>query len=376
MQQVAQGWVIVGLTGSAATIASITFVSSVPIVVFSMAGGVAADRYDRRRILIVTQLGLATLAFVYAWLVGTDRLTLWFVYALAAVFGIVVAFDLPAMHALVPELVPREHIANAIALNQSIFHGSRLLGPALAGLLIAATSSAMAFFANGLSYFAVILSLLLISTPPQASHRHGGGWSDLKEGLAYIARERDVRAIIGYTGLTTAFVFPLLLPFMPIAVKTIFGGDSRGLGIVMSASGLGAMLGALSLLKVKPHARGRLILLFFGVGAAALATVSFMRSPWAAASAVAVLSFSVSISLGLGTTILQITVPSELRGRVMGVHGLMFTGLMPLAALALGPVADRIGLRGTLRWMACLYALCALPWLLRAKMVRSPELSA
>lgn len=370
MQQVAQAWVIVGLTDSKSAIATISFVSSLPLVALSLLGGVVADRYDRRKILMVTQLGLAGCAFVYAALVAGGHLTITHVYVLAMALGTVIAFDLPAQQALVPELVPPADIPKAISLNASVFHGARLVGPALAGVLIAITSPSAAFVANGVSYFAVIFSLAIIRPPARAPARRQSGRAALGEGLRYIGEHRDVRALIGFTGLTTAFVFPALVVFMGITVKTLYGGAETALGVVMAASGLGAMTGALMLTRVPAPSRGRVICLACAGGAAGLFAVALATDPWTGALFVCVMNVCIALALGLSATMLQMTVPNELRGRVMSVHGMMFTGLMPSVALVLGLLADQIGLRTTLELMAVAYAALALPWLVRAGMWR------
>lgn len=366
MQQVAQGIVVVNLADSKAAFATVAVTASVPMVVLSLQGGVIADRCDRRRILMITQVGLAGLAFAYALLVWTGWLHMAHVYALAAVWGIIAAFDLPAQQALVPELVPAAQIPQAVALNQSLFHGSRLFGPALGTLLIGATSVGAAFVANGLSYFAVVWSLAVIrAAAPAAPPRPPPGPNALADGLRYVWRTRDVRALVGFTFLTTALIFPLLIVFMPVAVKEFFG-DEHQLGILMSASGLGAMSGALSLLRIRAEARGPGIVIACVFAAALLVGFSFTRDSWTGAVVVTGLAYAVSLAMGLSVTIMQVTVPDELRGRVMGVHGLGFTALTPLAALALGLVADAIGLRTTLRIMSVAYVAIALPWLVRA----------
>lgn len=374
MQQVAQAWVVAGLAqhqGNAQTIiATIGFVSSLPMIALALAGGVVADRYDRRKIMMLTQLGLAGCAFGYAVLVGGGHLTLGHVYGLALVLGTVIAFDLPAQQALVPELVPPADIPKAVSLNSAIFHGSRLVGPALAGLLIAATSTAMAFVANGVSYFAVIISLLIIRTPARTPSKPQTGRAALREGLRYIGDHADVRALIGFTALTTAFVFPMLVVFMAIAVKTLYSGDETALGVVMASSGLGAMLGALSLTRVPAGARGRVIVVSCVGAALSLAALSLVHEPWLAAALVCAMNVNVALGLGLSATILQVTVPNELRGRVMSVYGMTFTGLMPSVALALGALADQVGLRTTIQVMALAYVCFGLPWLLHAGLWR------
>ncbi len=373
MQQVAQAWVVASITSDKAAIAMINFVSSLPMIALSLTGGVVADRYERRRILMVTQCALASCAFVYGWLVWSGNLTIDRVYILAIALGTAVAFDLPAQQALVPELVPREDIPKAISLNQAIFHGSRLLGPALAGVLIAVTSMSAAFFANGVSYFAVIVSLAIIRTPASAPRKAQSGSAALREGLRYIRDHEDVRALIAFTGLTTSFVFPMLVVFMAITVKTVYGGDETALGVVFSASGLGAMTGSLMLTRVPAATRGRVMCVSCALVGLALIGLSLAQDPWTAAVLVCVMNVNVALALGLNATMLQITVPNELRGRVMSVQGMMFTGLMPSVALGLGLVADHIGMRLTMGLSATAYILFALPWLLHAGLWRRGE---
>jgi MFS family permease len=366
MQQVAQSWVIVSLTGNPGAVASVSFVASLPILLLSMQGGVVADRYERRKILIVTQLAMAALAFSYALLVGSGRLTMPILYALVVGLGVVAAFDLPAMQALVPDLVAKEAIPDAIALNQSLMHGTRILGPALAGALMAVTSVAMAFVANGVSYFAVVWSLAVIRVPPRPPRPKKPGSGGLGEGIRYVLHNRLPGTLVGFTALTTMLVFPVLIVFLAIFVKAHLHGDAGALGLIFSMSGVGAMGGALLLLAVPAPLRGRTMIVATLASAGALLLFSTMHVVWAAALVQLLLALCVAVAIGLGTTLLQVVVPPDLRGRVMGIYGLMWTGLMPSAALVLGGIANLIGLRLTMHLMAAAYALLAVPWLLGA----------
>ncbi len=366
MQQMAQAWVVVKLTGSSATIATISFVSSLPMIALAMKAGSLADRYDRRRILMVTQVLLAACAFVYAALIASDELTLGLVYVLAFCLGVVVAFDLPAAAAITPTLVPKEAIPSAISLMQSIFHGARLIGPALAGVVMAATSAAWAFVANGVSYFAVVASLAVIRPRDAASARartaSGGG---MGEAFAYLREHHEIRGLIVFAGMTTALVFPFLVVFMAIVVKQHFVGDERALGVIMASSGLGALGGSLALPRVPSALRRRVIGAGCALSGVLLASLGLVHHIWAAAFLLTAMNVCVALSLGLAATIVQTTVPDRMRGRIMGLWGITFTGVMPASALLLGVVADQITLGTTLVIVGLLYPCLALPWLWR-----------
>jgi MFS family permease len=376
MQQVAQGWAVSSLTTRNGTLALVSLVASIPMVGLSLAGGAAADRHSRRDILIVTQVLLAAVAFAYGALVWTGHLTMVGVFCLALVTGVVIAYDLPAQSALTPELVPAQDIPSAIALNQSIFHGARLIGPFLAGLVMSATSTAFAFFANGASYFAVVASLLWIRPPVRRLGAAPSGLAAIRDGIDYVRRHPVLLPLMGFTALVCAFVFPFAVVFPPLFVRTALGADEAGLGAFMAAGGLGALTGAFVLVAIPAEHRGRtLVLTSVGISAA-LAGLSFAHGLAQAVPLVALLSFGTSTGLGLAGTLIQIIVPNELRGRVMSIQGLMFTGLMPLAGFAAGLVADHTSLRLVMRGGAALFVVTALPWLVREGWWRLHDLTA
>jgi MFS family permease len=371
MQMLAQGWVITRMTGSTAVMGQIAFIQSIPMGLFSMRAGLLADRHDRRKILIVTQVLLAILAAALGAMIYWGKLTLPAIYVYAVLVGVVAAFDFPAQQALVPQLVPPALIPKAVGLNQVIFHGSRLVGPALAGILLAITSEAAVFFANALSYLAVIYSLVIIPsrpiaarapaglTPPGAPARGGIG-----EGLSYVRGERTVFTMIATTGLITVFLMPIFAVFMPMVGTRLFHTSEAELGMVMGASGLGSLLGALAMMRVPPVTRGRFLLWSVTVAGAATAFLSQVHSPYAAAAVIFVLNLHSSLTLGLSATIIQQIVPDRLRGRVMGLYGMTFAALMPPFSLLWGHVADWTSLRVLVLGLGGAYGVFGLSLLL------------
>jgi MFS family permease len=362
---VAQGWIITRLTHSSATFGQISFASSVPMLLLTMPAGVLADRVDRRKILIVTQFLLASVAFGYAALVSSGQLRLLHVYLMAIIAGMIMAFDFPAQSSLVPQLVPRELIPKAIGLNQAIFHGSRFIGPALAGVLLLVASPAAAFLANGLSYFAVIYSLLIIpSRPkPRGAPRAPGGRA-MVEGLAYVRGNKIVFALIGVTGLLTVFLMPIFAVFMPMIATRLFHADALGLGIVMGASGLGSVAGSLGMLRVPSATRGRAIVIGAALASLAAVTISYAHTALAAALVIVVMNGASALALGLAATTIQVVVPEQLRGRVMGIYGMTFTALMPPFALIWGYVADATSLHALVLGLGAAFGVSSLALLL------------
>lgn len=366
MQVLALNWVVVDrLTQSAAVLGWINFAGSVPMLLFSLFGGVAADRRDRRRILLVTQAALMGVAFTFALLVARGTLALWHVLLLSALGGLAAAYDMPAFQAYFPTLVKREELPQAIALNQASFHGSRVIGPALAGVAIKVWGVTSAFIANGLSFGAVIVALLVIrKRPGPADARRSSTFSAMTEGLRYVAGDARLQALMGLTALTTLLAFPNIAVLTPLYAREVLGAGPGGLSTLMSISGLGAMLGALGLLGVAAEARERRI--GFGIVAVAvgLSVMGHSRSLWLAAGAMLLLSYGLASAMGLVATILQASIPDALRGRVMSVHQMMFVGIMPLAALLAPGFAERFGLPRELQLAGILYALVG-AWLLR-----------
>jgi MFS family permease len=373
MQAMALNWVVVNqLTRSAAALGGINFASSLPMLLFTLLGGVAADRQDRRKILLVTQVAMMALAFAFAWLVAGGGIALWHVLLLSALGGLAAAYDMPAFQAYYPALVRREDLSQAVALNQASFHGSRVIGPALAAVLVGWWGAPSAFIANGVSFGAVILALLLIRTRPAPGDvSRGSTWAAMKEGLRYVARDARLQALMGLTAITTLFVFPNFAVLLPLYAREVLSTGAGGLGVLMSTSGLGALLGALALLKVEPERRARRITEGVVAVTVGILILAHTRTFWIALPATALLSFGVSSAMGLVATIIQATVPDALRGRVMSVHGMMFVGIMPFAALLVPGTAERLGLPREMQLAGILFGLMGA--LLLRRLYAAPE---
>jgi len=292
----------------------------------------------------VTQFAMMVLALAFSALAFSGGLHLWHVYVLAISLGLVTAFDLPAAQAFAPELVQPDEIPQAVALIQSAFHGSRLVGPAAAGVLIARFGEGSAFLVNGLSFLAVIASLVAISSRPVpvTSGRGSGG---LGAGIRYAKNDGLTRALLVLATATLGFAFPFVIVLMPYYARHVLGGDAAAMGSMMSGSGLGALIGATSLLVMQPSSwRVRLWLGGFDV-AAALVALSLNRSLYLAIAFCAMLSLGTALLMGTSMQVVQRRVPNEIRGRVMALFGMAFVGVLPIAGLLLSALADGIGLR-------------------------------
>src|SRR5438876_8616672 len=251
MQMMAQGWVMSTLTNRAILLGLISFAAGLPTILLTPFGGSAADRLDKRKILIATQIAQIAFALGLGWLVLTNRIQIWHVIIFAGLLGISIAFEMPAISALVPELVKRDEIAAAVALDRSVFHGSRLIGPSLAGFFVAWWGAAAAFFANALSFVALIVALISlpkrpIGTPEEEEQRRSG----ILEGFRYVRSNRIIVALIALIALNTIFVFPAISVMLPLYVRNILHLGARSMGGLMAISGSGAFLGSIGLLSV------------------------------------------------------------------------------------------------------------------------------
>lgn len=358
MQVMAQGWVMSTLTNRALFVGLASAAAGLPTIALTMVGGSAADRYDKRKILIATQIAQTILAVILGSLIFGNRIQVWHIVALAACLGVCIAFEMPALNALVPELVQRDEIATAIALDRSVFHGSRLVGPALAGWMVGAWGAASAFFANAVSFFA--LAAAIISLPPRTrgtdeeEEQRRSGFAD---GLRYVRKDRTIIAMIALIAATTVFVFPFLSVVLPLYVRNVLHLGPRQFGELMAVSGSGSLLGALGLLSVSRDHRFQ-----FMTGAVVLVTLALLgmsvsNSFLVTASAMGILAIGLSSNFGLANTIVQERAPAPLRGRISAIFGLSFFGLTPIGALLTPGFADLIGIRPALGISAVLFGV-------------------
>lgn len=344
LHSVAQAWLVYRLTGSSVLLGLVSFCGQLPLFLLSPVAGTVSDRVARRRLLLVTQ----TVAMVSA--LGMAALTLggWVhvahVLVLAAVLGLSNAFDVPARQSFVVEMVGKEDLANAIALNSSVVNGARLIGPAAAGALIAAVGEGWCFLLNGLSYVAVLVALVAIKIPekPLAAAR-GTALSELREGVAYAARERPVRSLLLLLGVAGMFGMPFTV-LLPVFAERVLGGNAGTLGLLTAATGVGALGGALTLaMRHSPAGLSRwLAYAMAGLGSALMA-LGASKTLWLSLILMVLVGYSMMMVMAAANTILQHAVPDALRGRVMGLYTMMILGLSPFGALAAGTAASHLG---------------------------------
>ena len=349
MQQVAEAWLVYRLTGSAALLGVAGFASQIPVFLLATIGGTVADRANRHRILVITQTTSMVLPLILATLVFTGHVHVWHVFTLAATLGVVNAFDVPARQAFVVEMVGKEDLVNAIALNSSIVNGARTIGPAVAGVLLAAVGEGWCFLINGLSYVAVITGLLLMKLPARDKQiQPPPALADTVEGFRFVRRSPPVRDLLLLVGLVS-FAGMSYSVLMPIFADSILHGGPKGLGLLMASAGFGSLCGALSIAsRSSTRGLGRVVALSaltFGVG---LMVFALSRAFWLSAALLFVVGMSMITQAASTNTLIQSMVPDALRGRVMAVYAMMFMGMSPIGALLQGALAERIGAPYTL----------------------------
>ncbi|HEX7832982.1 MAG TPA: MFS transporter, partial [Thermoanaerobaculia bacterium] len=344
MQQVAQSWLIYRLTKSTLLLGGISFASQIPIFLLGAIGGHVADRFDRRRVLVITQTISMVLAGMLAALTLTGVIHEWHLFLLAALLGIVNAFDIPARQSFLVQMVEREDLINAIALNSSMFNGARIVGPAVAGLLVAAIGEGWCFFANAVSYIAVIAGLLMMSiTRTPVAPKTKSLWANVAEGFQFVGKTAPVRALLLLVGAVSFTAMPYSV-LMPVFADQIFHSGARGLGILMGAAGTGALIGSIALaVKASVHGLGRWVAIAATTFGAALTFFALSRHFALSAVILCVAGGAMMVQMASSNTLIQSMVPDELRGRVMAVYSMMFMGMGPLGALLAGSIAERIG---------------------------------
>jgi len=344
MQNVAEAWLVYRLTGSSVLLGAVGFCSQIPVFLISPIGGIVADRYSRHRVVIATQTASMLLAFTLSILTLTHKVQIWHVFTLAALLGVVNAFDIPARQSFIVDMVSRSDLMNAIALNSSMFNASRVVGPAIAGILVASIGEGWCFFSNAVSYIAVITGLLMMRVPPHLpAPRTGSPAANIAEGFRFVIQNPPVYVLMLLLGVVSLTGMPYAV-LMPIFADRILHGGATALGSLMGASGVGALCGAL-LLASRRDLKGlgtwvAVAAAGFGVG---LVAFSFSRFFWLSAAILIPIGFSMMIEMGSSNTLIQSMVPDALRGRVMSVYSMMFMGMAPIGSLLAGAAAGHIG---------------------------------
>jgi MFS family permease len=343
MQSVAQSWLVYRLTGSSLLLGSVGFASQFPVFLVAPLGGIVADRCNRQKVVIGTQTLSMVLAFILSFLTLTGFVQVWHIFVLAALLGVVNAFDIPGRQAFLVDMVGKEDLMNAIALNSSMFNGARILGPAIAGVLVARIGEGWCFFANGISYIAVIVGLFMMRVRPSSPPVKASPLAHLKEGFRFAYHTAPIRAILLLLGLVSLVAMPYTV-LMPIFADKILHGGARALGILMGATGVGALLGALTLAsKTGVRGLGRWVAFACAGFGISLILFAFSRNLWLSVCLLLPVGFSMMLQMSSSNTLIQAMVPDHLRGRVMAVYSMMFMGMAPFGAFFAGAMADRVG---------------------------------
>ena len=340
MQKLAQSWLVLQLSGSAFMLGLDVFLGEIPIFLLALVAGVAADRIDRRRLLIYSQLIQMTCAFTLAWLFALGAVQVWHILSLSFVVGIAQAFGAPAYQSLLPSLVPREHLPNAIAMNSIQFNLARVVGPALGGLALAKLGAAWCFGLNGVSYIAVIISLLMISTTFVPSLIKVSVGESMKQGLRFIHKQPGIKTLIAVAFASTSLGISIVT-FLPVFAKDVYGGNEATYTILLTTEAAGAIIGALLVAFRGKTARlwreAMVSLVGLGVCMTAFALVPSMTL------ALVFLFFggmALISCFAMMSSLIQFVATDEMRGRVMSIYNIAFRGGMPIGSLITGKLVE------------------------------------
>ena len=345
MQQIAMSWLVYRMTNSVFLLGLIGFTGQFPTVIFGSFAGVYADRLNRRNLLIATQTFAMLQAFLLAFLTLTGSVAVWHLIVLSIILGTVNAVDVPVRQSFVIDMVEnKSDLGNAIALNSFMFNGARLVGPSIAGLLIAYVGEGVCFLVNGISFFAIILALMAMRTTQKVRQQSSDAvLHELKEGFQYAAGFAPIRYIILLVGLLSLLSMPYIV-LMPVFARDILHGGSHTLGFLMGASGIGALAGALYLASRKSViGLARLITISTCVFGCGLIAFSVSRYLPLSLCLMLVTGFGMILSMASCNTIVQTVVDEDKRGRVMSFYAIAFVGMAPFGSLIGGSIAHNIG---------------------------------
>jgi MFS family permease len=361
MQNTAQGWLIYDLTHSKVLLGAAAAIGSAPLFLFSTWGGSVADRHPKRQIILWTQTGMMLCAFILAGLVWSGKVRAWEILALSALGGLAMAFDMPARQSFMVEMTSREDLMNTISLNSSMVNGARVVGPSVAGFLMARVGTGACFFLNGVSFLAVIAGLWLMRLPrfiPPA--RTSSTWAHAVEGFVYVWQNRRMRtllllfAVVGIFGWS----YSVLMPAYAADVLKVGQGQY---GMLLSANGVGALLGALTVATIGPRVNRRwLVLGGLWVFSGMLLLLALVEHYFLALLFLALAGWGMMLFFSTTNTVLQTSASDQMRGRVMGVWALIFGGMMPIGGVEAGFLSHYLGIRWTVALGAIVCALAAL----------------
>lgn len=366
MQMTAQSWVVWRLTHSEAALGTVGMVATLPLLLLGPVAGVWADRLDRRKILIYTQTTAMVLAGALALLVQTGAVQLWHVYVLAGILGCVSALDMPSQQAFIGDLAGMAMVRRAVVVNGMIVQVSRILGPTLAGLIVKSLGEALAFWVNGLSFLAVIASLIAVRAHQARREAAKPGGGNFREGLDFVVHNARMLDLMIFTGLITFFGFSNG-QIMPAFVDRTLQGDAGLFGVLMGASGVGALISVVFLVPIGQRVkRVGLMITAAVVGAGLTITLfSFTRVPWMALTAYFFTGIPFPLVLTTSNGLVQVLAPGAMRARLLTIYLMLSFGLQPIANLWVGWVAEHVGAAATIRANGVLMMTIALLMLLR-----------
>lgn len=366
MQTVAQGWVVLSMTNSAFLLGVDGFLATGPMLLFSLFGGVVADRIERRKIMIFSQYLQMSFAFILAALIYSGNVKVWHIFLLSFLTGSAQSFSGPAYISLLPQLVRRADVPNAIAMNSMQFNLARVVGPVLAGITLSTLGAAACFGINGLSFFAVIIALLLMRSPDVKTDGERGGLMDeMKEGFRFVAHRPKLQ-LLTFLAFAGTFLGMPIVTFLPVVAKTIFGLGANGYAWMMTTYGIGSVTGALVVAATAHVARKGAIALKLQLAFACL-LVGFAFSRLLPLSLLIAFFCGVCIVgvIALYSSLVQLTTSDAMRGRVMSIFMLAFRGGMPLGNLIAGFVAERWSITTALAVNGTILAVVALTFIAR-----------
>jgi len=342
MQTLAQSWLVYRLTGSAALLGEVGFASQIPVLFLGPLAGILADRHRRQHIIIATQAAMMFQAFAMAVLTLTGRIQVWEIFLLASLLGVCNAFDIPARQSFLVEMVGRPDLMNAIALNSSMFNGARIVGPAVAGILVATLGEGMCFLINGMSFLAVIAGLLLMELPAAKLESKSGRTLDqFVEGINYVRSNIAIRSLLMLLGVVSLLGMSYMV-LMPIFADKVLQSGAKGLGLLMTSAGFGAFVAALYMAR-RHRVQGLDRILTracagFGV---ALILFGLSKTLWVSLVLLVPAGFCIMVQLASTNTLIQSIVSDTMRGRVMGIYSVMFLGMAPFGSLIAGFLAHQ-----------------------------------
>lgn len=347
MQNVAQPWLVYRLTHSELLLGTAAFCTHAPILFLGPLGGLAADRYSRHRIVLIAQVFAMLQAGALAALTLTGAIRVWHVLALAVMLGAINAFDMPARQSLFVHMANKEDLLNAISLNSAMFNLARVLGPALAGFIVAGLGEGACFLINSLSFLAVIGCLVAMRLPAADRPAPSSPWAHLKDGFLYAHRNKPVRALLSVSGAVNICGAPGLV-LAPVFADAIFHRGSVGLGLLTTGMGLGAVAGTLGLARrTRVSGLADVIVASSLLLAAGIAIFAWSPSFWLSLATMPLIGFAIMRHNASANTLLQTIVPDDYRGRIMSLYAMVVVGLMPIGSLGAGALAERIGARWT-----------------------------